>query len=182
MKSRRWNVRSLDARAAELADRLGLAADLVAAWLRAAHAQGLVREHGQQYRIGAFVAWLLDAPQAATLHALLDQATDGYGPTLGSLPELMKGAERPEFGSSSEAVRLAAITRLVEKPALRALASVPGARSARRVLASCARSCSNGSGCTSVSGRGAGSVSIRPEHVAQVRTSAGMASAARRCS
>jgi SAM-dependent methyltransferase len=120
--------------AAELADRLGLAADLVAAWLRAAHAQGLVQERGERYRIGAFVTWLLDAPQATTLHALLDQAADGYGPLLASLPELLKGAERPEFGSSSEAVRVAAITRLVEKPALRALASVPGARSARRVL------------------------------------------------
>jgi SAM-dependent methyltransferase len=120
--------------AAELADRLGLAADLVAAWLRAAHAQGLVHERGERYRIGAFVTWLLDAPQATTLHALLDQAADGYGPLLASLPELLKGAERPEFGSSSEAVRVAAITRLVEKPALRALASVPGARSARRVL------------------------------------------------
>jgi len=119
---------------AELADRLGLASDLGLAWLLAVHAQGLVQERGERYRIGRFVAWLLDSPQAATLHALLDQAADGYGPLLGSLPELLKGAERPEFGSSSEAVRVAAVTRLAEKPALRALSRVPGARSARRVL------------------------------------------------
>lgn len=120
--------------APELADRLGLASDLVLAWLRAAHAQGLVALQGGRYRLRSFVTWLLDAPQAPTLHALIDQAADGYGPVLASLPELLKGAERPEFGSSSEAVRVAAITRLVEKPALRALARVPGTRSARRVL------------------------------------------------
>lgn len=120
--------------AEELANRLGLAADLVAAWLRALHAQGLVARRGERYRIGGFTAWLLDAPQATMLHALLDQAADGYAPVLASLPELLKGAERPEFGSSSEAVRVAAITRLLEKPALRALARLPGARSARRVL------------------------------------------------
>lgn len=120
--------------APELADRLGLAGDLVAAWLRAVHAQGLVELRGERYRIGGFVAWLLDAPQAATLHALVDQVAEGYGPLLEALPQLLKGGERPEFGSSSEAVRVAAITRLVEKPALRALAGIPGTRSARRVL------------------------------------------------
>jgi SAM-dependent methyltransferase len=46
----------------------------------------------------------------------------------------MKGGERPVFGAGAEALRAAAITRLVERRALRALARVPGARAARRVL------------------------------------------------
>ncbi|MEN8181841.1 MAG: class I SAM-dependent methyltransferase [Myxococcota bacterium] len=118
----------------ELAERLGLAADLVSAWLRAVAAQGLVEREAERYRIGSFVTWLLDAPQASILHALLDQAAHGYGARLDSLPELMKGAERPEFGSPSESVRVAAITRLVEQSALRALSQVPRARSPSRVL------------------------------------------------
>jgi SAM-dependent methyltransferase len=118
----------------ELAERLGLAADLVAAWLRAVHAQGLVQRSGERYRIGGFVRWLLDAPQAPTLHALLDQTAEGHGPRLEALPGLLKGGERLEFGSSEEALRVAAITRLVEERALRSLARIPGVRSARRVL------------------------------------------------
>jgi hypothetical protein len=119
---------------ADLAERLGLARDLVAAWLHAVHAQGLIRLREGQYRIGGFVRWLLEAPQAHALHALLDQAAVGYGPRLESLQELMKGGERPEFGESGEALRVAAVSRLVEDRALQALGRIPGARSARRVL------------------------------------------------
>jgi SAM-dependent methyltransferase len=118
----------------ELAERLGLAADLTGATLRAAHAHGLLRRRGDTYEIGSFVRWLLDSPHAAALHALLDQAALGFGPRLESLDRLLKGSERPAFGTSDEALRTAAATRLVEGPALKALARVPGARAARRVL------------------------------------------------
>jgi SAM-dependent methyltransferase len=118
----------------ELAENLGLAPDLVAAWLRAARAQRLVTRDGERFRAGSFATWLLDSPRSAELHALLDQAVLGFAPRLESLAALLKGGERPVFGSGSEALRAAAITRLVEARALQALARVPGARTARRVL------------------------------------------------
>jgi SAM-dependent methyltransferase len=120
--------------AVELAEHLGLAPDLVAGWLRAAAAQGLVRREADRFRLGSFAAWLLDSPRLAELQALLDQAALGVGPRLESLGALMKGGERPLFGAGAEALRAAAIPRLVEGRALQALARVPGARSARRVL------------------------------------------------
>jgi SAM-dependent methyltransferase len=46
----------------------------------------------------------------------------------------MKGAERPLFGTREEATGMAAITRLVEPRALRALERIPGAKRPRRVL------------------------------------------------
>ena len=119
----------------DLSERLGLAADLIHAFLRACHAQGLlVRRADGFYALHSFARWLLDSPGAPALHALLDQAVLGFGPRFEALSELMKGAERPEFGTAEEARRAAAVTRLVEEPALRALERVPGARSARRVL------------------------------------------------
>jgi SAM-dependent methyltransferase len=119
----------------ELAERLGLAADLVRSFLRASHAHGLlVRGGGGAYTLHSFTRWLLDSPRAPGLHALLDQAVLGFGPRFEALSELMKGTERPEFGTPEDALRAATVTRLVEEPALRALERVPGARSARRVL------------------------------------------------
>ncbi len=124
---------------AGLAERLGLAHDLVESWLRAAHAQGLLERRadargGSTYHLDGYVRWLLDAPEASALHAVLDQAVLSYAPVLERLPALMKGAERPEYGSAEEAVRVAAASRLLEHRALEALARVPGVRKARRVL------------------------------------------------
>ncbi|HEY8492445.1 MAG TPA: class I SAM-dependent methyltransferase [Myxococcota bacterium] len=117
-----------------LAARLGLAPDLVAGWVRVLHAQGWLARRGDAYTLAGPFQWLLDAPEAASLAALLDQAVDGIGPRLAALPELMKGGERPLFGARDEALRMAAITRLVEPRALRALERIPGARRPRRVL------------------------------------------------
>jgi SAM-dependent methyltransferase len=117
-----------------LAERLGLAGDLVAAWLRAADAHGLLRLRDERYSLSPFVHWLLDAPESAALHAALDQAALSWLPRLGTLPELMKGAERPRWGSPEEARRTAALSRLLEARALGALARVPGVAGARRVL------------------------------------------------
>lgn len=118
----------------ELAGRLGLAPDLVAAWLRAAAANDLVSEQGGRYQAGRFARWLLDSPEAAALHAMVDQAELTYAPRLSGLPELMKGRERPVFGAPEEALRVAAASRLGERRALEALARVPGVRGSRRVL------------------------------------------------
>jgi SAM-dependent methyltransferase len=54
--------------------------------------------------------------------------------SLGALPDLLKGAERPAFGTSDEARRMAAITRLVEPRALHVLEQIPGVRHPQRVL------------------------------------------------
>jgi SAM-dependent methyltransferase len=117
-----------------LAERLGLAPDLVAAWARMLHAQGWLVRKGPSYRLAPSLAWLLDAPEAGALHALLEAATDTIGPRLAVLPELLKGGERPLFGGRDDALRMAAITRVVEPRALRALERIPGARRPRRVL------------------------------------------------
>ena len=132
--------------AQSLANRLGLAPDLVAAWARNLQAQGWLQkagrsapgaagqQKGEVYRLAAGTVWLLDAPEAQSLHALLEYAVDTMAGRLGALPDLMKGAERPLFGSGDEARRMAAITRLVEPRALRAIESIPGARHPQRVL------------------------------------------------
>lgn len=117
-----------------LAARLGLAPDLVAAWARNLTAQGWLSKKGETVRLAPATIWLLDAPEAQSLHALLEYAVETMADRLGALPEMMKGAERPPFGSSDEARRMAAITRLVEPRALRALESIPGGRRPERVL------------------------------------------------
>jgi len=117
-----------------LAERLGLAPDLVAAWARMLHAQGWLAKRGDAYRIGPPLAWLLDAPEAGALSSLLEHAVESMAPRLRALPELMKGGERPLFGDREEALRMAAITKLVEPRALRAIERLPGARRPRRVL------------------------------------------------
>ncbi len=58
----------------------------------------------------------------------------GWGPRFEDLPQLLKGADRPRYGGSGEAQRAAAAARAIEASALSALARIPGARSARRVL------------------------------------------------
>lgn len=119
---------------AELAERLGLAPDLVAAWARMLHAQGWLQHKGDAYRLGPTLVWLLDAPESAALQSLLDLAVETMAPQLGSLPELLKGGERPAFGGGDGPMRIAAIARLVEPRALRALERVPGARHPHRIL------------------------------------------------
>lgn len=116
----------------ELAERLALAPDLVGAWLRAAHAQGLLRLDGERYALDEFARALLDGGEA--YHAMLEQAAHSVGPVLDRLPELLKGSERPAFGTPEEAARAATTWRVVADRALAALAQVPGAAEARRVL------------------------------------------------
>ena len=72
--------------ASELAERLELAPDLVASWLRAAHAHRLVRCKEGRYQIGGFVRWLLDAEEAPAIRAILDQAALTYAPRLDEDP------------------------------------------------------------------------------------------------
>lgn len=119
-----------------LAERLGLAPDLVAAWARLLHAQGWLAKKGDSYRLSPGFQWLLDAPEAAALGGLLEGAVEVMGPRLAALPALMKGAERPVFGGSgrADALHMAAVTRLVAPRALRALERIPAARHPRRVL------------------------------------------------
>jgi SAM-dependent methyltransferase len=117
-----------------LAARLGLEPDLVVGWARMLHAQGWLNRRGDAYELAAPFLWLLDAPEAASMAALLDQAIGTVGPRLAALPELMKGAERPLFGDRNEALRMAAITRLFEPRALRALTKIPGLRHPQRIL------------------------------------------------
>lgn len=117
-----------------LASRLGLVPDLVASWMRAAHAQGLLERDADAYQLGAFTRWLIDAPEAPALHAMLEQVTAAWHPRLDDLPRLMKGGERPAFGSAEESTRTAAASRVIEGRALDALSRVPGARRAQRVL------------------------------------------------
>jgi len=120
--------------AAALAERLGLAPDLVSAWARNLHAQGWLQKKGNAYRLAPATSWLLDAPEAQSLHALVDHAVETMAPSLGTLPELLKGSERPLFGKRDEARRMAAITRLVEPRALRVLEQIPGVKHPQRVL------------------------------------------------
>jgi SAM-dependent methyltransferase len=118
----------------ELAERLGLAPDLVAAWLRAVQAHGLVRCEEDEYQIGGFVRWILEAEQAPAIRAILDQAALTYAPTLEKISELMRADERPEFGDAEAVLRTAAASRLMERRAIAALGRIPGVRAARRVL------------------------------------------------
>lgn len=117
-----------------LAERHGLASDLLDAWLAAAEAQGLLLRRDDAYEIGGFVRMLLDAPESEGLRGFLDQAVLGWGPRFEALPQLLRGAERPVFGTPAEAARTARASRLVEPWALDALARIPGVARAHRVL------------------------------------------------
>ena len=118
----------------ELADLLGAPADLCAATLRAAHASGFVTRRGARYQRSRFVKWLAATPDGEAGRAMLDQAALAYAPSLDRLPELLRGAPRPQFGGEEEAARVARASRLLEASALAALDRVPGARNARRIL------------------------------------------------
>ena len=114
-----------------------LAPDLLQAWLRAAEAQGLirmVRERDCAYQIDGLARWLLETPRSESLIAVLDQLVESYGPLFQRMPELVRGAERPDFGSREAARRAAEVSRLVERRALEALARIPGVRRSKRVL------------------------------------------------
>ncbi len=119
---------------AQLADEHRLEPDLLAGWLSAAEACGLLRREGDGYVASGFVRWLLDEPSAPSLYALLDQSLETVSPAFERLPGLMRGAARPVFGAPAAARRAAQASRLVEDRALAALARIPDARSARTIL------------------------------------------------
>ncbi|MAE96239.1 MAG: hypothetical protein CL910_16425 [Deltaproteobacteria bacterium] len=120
---------------AELADALELELDLSAAWLRAAHAHGLLDLREGKYRPSAYVDWLHEGADAAGARAMVGQVTLSYTPTLARLPSLLKGEERPVFGQDrEEAIRVAEGSRVTEKVAFRALHRIPGVSAARRIL------------------------------------------------
>lgn len=124
-------------REVRLAERLGLDRELVSAWLRAAHAHGLLRRGhhpSDAYRIGPLARWLLDSPQSGSLRALLDQHVETYAPIWQRLPRFARGAQRAHFGAAAEVRRAAEVSRLLEGRALAALGRIPGAVRARRVL------------------------------------------------
>jgi SAM-dependent methyltransferase len=118
----------------ELAEQLGAPLDLCEATLRAAHASGFVTKRGGRYRRSRFVHWLAASPEGDAAQAMLDQAALAYAPGLDRLPQLLRGASRPQFGGADEAARVARASRLLEASALAALDRVPGARNARRIL------------------------------------------------
>jgi trans-aconitate methyltransferase len=114
-----------------------LAPDLLQAWLRAARAQGMLRlvsERDESYQVCGLARWLLDAPAADSLQALIEHAVVDQGPVFERMSNLLHGEERPAFGDSAEAQRAAEAARSVESRALEALARVPGTRQAKRVL------------------------------------------------
>lgn len=120
--------------AEEVAERLGLDPELVASWARVLHTHGWLQAQDGRYRIVPTLTWLLDASEAPALQALLEYAVETLAPRLATLPELMKATERAPLVTPREARRIAAISRLVEPRALRALRLVPGVRRAKRVL------------------------------------------------
>ena len=114
-----------------------LAPDLLQAWLRAAETQGLIRvtrERDRAYQVDGLARWLLETPRSKSLIALLDQIVESCGPLFQRMPELLRGAERPDFGTRDDAERVAEASRLIERRALEALARIPGVRRAKRVL------------------------------------------------
>lgn len=117
-----------------LAAKVGLAEDLVRSWLIACERIDLVRAGREGHELADLTRFLLDSPEAPALRALLDQVALGWGARFQELPQLLKGAARPRFGSPEETRRIAAASRVVEKRALAALARIPGTSRARRVL------------------------------------------------
>lgn len=121
----------------QLAQASRLAPDLLQAWLRAAETQGLirmVRERDRAFVVDGPARWLLESPDAGAHVARLEQAVESYGPVFEQLPSLLQGSDRPRFAGSAEARRAAEVARWVERPALEALARVPGVRGAKRIL------------------------------------------------
>lgn len=121
--------------AEELAEAKGLELDLVEAWLRAAHAHRLLDRHEGRYRRGRYLRWLEEGESGEAAIAMIGQATKSYSPTLARFPDLVRGGDRMPFGLDPEENRRVAIgSRVSEPAALRALRTVPGVRSARRIL------------------------------------------------
>jgi SAM-dependent methyltransferase len=116
----------------ELAESRGLAPDLCSAWLRAAHANGLVEYRAGRYRSGGLGRWLLTSEGDAAA-AWRDEVALGQLPLLRELPGLMAGAPRPSLAERDPARQGLARQRFAAR-ALAALAQVPGARGARRIL------------------------------------------------
>lgn len=120
---------------AELADAKEAPLDLIAAWLRAAHAHGLLERREGHYRPVAYVRWLLEGPDAEPARAMLDQTALTYLPLQARLPALLRGEDRPVFGQDpEEALRVAIGSRVTERAALSVLRRLPGVRDARRIL------------------------------------------------
>ena len=117
-----------------LAERHGLQLDLLEAWLHASVEQSILCCEDGVYRLDGFARWILEDPESRALQAFIDQSNDGFGQRFHELPQLLRGAERPFFGSPDEAQRTAAASLLMEEPALRALKQVPRFRAARRIL------------------------------------------------
>jgi SAM-dependent methyltransferase len=122
--------------AEELARKRGLAPDLTAAWLRAAHAGGLLRRErgGVRYECAGLPRWLLHSPESGGLVALIEQALESYGTTFAKLPALLRGMPRPLFGAPAEERRAAEAGGVLERRALRALGKIPGLDRPRRIL------------------------------------------------
>ncbi|MFP8880120.1 MAG: class I SAM-dependent methyltransferase [Myxococcota bacterium] len=121
----------------QLARDYRLAPDLLQAWLRAAEAHGLicvVRGRERTYQVCGLARWLLESAQSESLTSLVDSAIESHGPVFERMPGMLRGGERPDFGGSAQAQRAAQAARLVEPQALEALARIPGARAAKRVL------------------------------------------------
>jgi len=122
------------ASAGEIAEQLHLDNDLLAAFLRAAHAHGLIQREGLRYQAGPYIRWLLDSQAADAAEAALDQTALSVLPVLARLPALLRGGERPEWGSAVQTARAARAARLTAARAQRALDKVPGVRQARHIL------------------------------------------------
>lgn len=121
--------------AAELAEATGADRELIASWLRAAHAAGWLDRRGNAYSPSAFVRWLLDAEAGDAGRAMIEEAIHAYGPVLGRFPELALSGDRPVWNGDAEAAkRVARGSRVIEGRALRALHRVPDVRAARRIL------------------------------------------------
>lgn len=119
----------------ELADAKDAPLDLIAAWLRAAHAHGLLRRREGRYSPAPYVSWLLEGPDAEPARAMLDQTALSYLPLLTRLPALLRGEDRPILGKDpEEAMRVATASRVTERAALLVLRRLPGVRDARRIL------------------------------------------------
>ncbi|MBW2242621.1 MAG: class I SAM-dependent methyltransferase [Deltaproteobacteria bacterium] len=121
--------------AAELAEAKQAPLDLIAAWLRAAHAHGLLLRREGRFRPVPYVHWLLEGPDAEPARAMLDQTALTYVPLQARLPALLQGEARPIFGTDpEEAIRVAVGSRVTEGAALSVLRRLPGVRDARRIL------------------------------------------------
>ncbi|MCP5055174.1 MAG: methyltransferase domain-containing protein [bacterium] len=121
--------------AAELAEAKTAPLDLIAAWLRAAHAHGLLLRREGRFRPVPYVRWLLEGQDAEAARAMLDQTALTYVPLQARLPALLQGEARPTFGKDpEEALRVAIGSRVTEGAALSVLRRLPGVRDARRIL------------------------------------------------